>query len=146
MQKRIQTKGLLIEGLTIVYMPTLGPNDFYSKISEKKPRFVFWHSRRPVTFQLIIFFSKMDSSKSTFNKRVIFTIHINLQKERFSFKKTCEKHQNFVEVFAIAFWVGTSISLNLDFSNAFRVINSLPRACKMNLDSSSFLMLLSMLL
>ena len=41
MQKWIQEKGLLIEGLSIVYMPTLGPNDFYSKISEKKPKFGF---------------------------------------------------------------------------------------------------------
>ena len=41
MQKWIQEKGLLIEGLSIVYMPTLGPNDFYSKISEKKAKFGF---------------------------------------------------------------------------------------------------------
>ena len=48
MQKWIQAKGLLIEGLSIVYMSTFGPNDFHSKISEKKPKFGFRHSRKKV--------------------------------------------------------------------------------------------------
>ena len=48
MQKWIQAKGLLLEGLSIVYMSTFGPNDFHSKISEKKPNFRFRHSRKKV--------------------------------------------------------------------------------------------------